>query len=264
MPSRRTLLASLFLLTFALPALCEGIAPAVSAPSSEGLAILPSPGAGLFAVGPLDGAIAADADISAASASRTWPGSQALGLQTRGLARFTQRLGDPRIVGPALLASYVTGRITGLPNFSAASARVAGATFSAAVLCEGLRFAVERVRPDAAPGVSGELGPFGRRDAAFPSGQTTVAFAAASAIAAESPAGWVRWVVYPVAAAAGLVQVHEVGCGLSDVAAGAALGYWTGRKVDQIERGEVRIFDRARFLVRGSPRNFRVGFQARF
>jgi membrane-associated phospholipid phosphatase len=218
-----------------------------------------------LAVGLFDGATAADVDFSASTASRTGRGPQGtLPLQTRGLARFTQRLGDPRIVGPALLASYVTGRITGLPNFSAASARVAGATFSAAVLCEGLKFAVGRARPDAAPGVPGEPGSFGQHDAAFPSGPTSIAFAAASAIAAETPARWVRWIVYPVAAAAGLAQLHENGSGLSGVAAGAALGYWTGRKVDQIERGQVRIFDRARFLVRGSPRNFRVGFKARF
>ena len=178
--------------------------------------------------------------------------------QARGLARFTQRLGDARIVGPALLASYVTGRITGLPNFSAASARIAGATFSAALLCEGLKLAVESARPGAAPGS------LGRHDAAFPSGRTAIAFAAASAIAEEAPVRWVRWLVYPVAAAAGLAQTHENGCGLGDVAAGAALGYWTGRKLDQIESGRVRIFDRARFLVRGSPRSFRVGFKARF
>ena len=202
-----------------------------------------------------------DAGVSAVKAGQTWRGSQALGLQARGLARFTQRLGDPRVVAPALLASYVTGRITGLPNFSAASARVAGATFSTVVLCEGIGFAVGRVRPDAAPGGAA---PLGWHDAAFPAGQTTVAFAAASAIAAESPAHWVSWVVYPAAAAAGLTQVHERGCGLGDVAVGAVLGYWTGRKLDQVERGQVRIFDHARFLVRGSPRNFRVGFKARF
>lgn len=164
-------------------------------------------------------------------------------------------------MGPALLASYLTGRLAGLPNLPAASARVAGASFSAALLCEGLGFAAGRIRPEAAPG---ELVSFGRHDAAFPSAQTTVAFAAASAIAAESPARWVRWVVYPAAAVAGLAQVHEDGRGLGDVAVSAALGWWTGRRVDQIERGQVRIFDRARFLVRGSPRNFRVGFKARF
>jgi len=237
----------------------------VSVPRGEAPAIQLTSTDGLLAVGPFDVATAVEADVSDPTASRTLQGSQGtLSLQTRGLARFTQRLGDPRIVGPALLASYVTGRIAGMPGFSAASARVAGATFSAAVLCEGLELAVGRPRPGAAPGASGEAGSFGRHAVAFSSGRTAIAFAAASAIDAESPARWVRWVVYPVAAAAGLAQLHESGCGLSDVAAGAALGFWTGRKVDQIERGQVRIFDRARFLVRGSPRNFRVGFKARF
>ncbi len=241
------------------------MAHGASAPAGVDPAAPLSSTAGLLAVDPFDGATAPDADFSVSAASRTGRGTPGtLNLQTRGLARFTQRLGDPRIVGPALLASYVTGRISGLPDFSAASARVAGATFSAAVLCEGLRLAVGRARPGASPGASGEPGSFGWHDAAFPSGQTTIAFAAASAIDAESAARWVRWVVYPVAAAAGLAQVHQNGCGLGDVAAGAALGFWTGRKVDQIERGQVRIFDRARFLVRGSPRNFRVGFKARF
>jgi membrane-associated phospholipid phosphatase len=184
--------------------------------------------------------------------------------ETRGLARFTERLGDPLIVGPALLAGYVTGRITGLPNFSAASARVAGATLGAAVLCEGLKLTVGRARPNAAPGDPDEFRPFGRLDASFPSGHTTVAFAAAAAIDAESQARWVPWVFYPAAAAVGWARVSENHHWLSDVTAGAALGYWTGRKVDQIERGQVRIFDRARFLVRGSPRNFRVGFKANF
>jgi hypothetical protein len=264
LPSRRTPLAVLFLLAFALPAFCQGIAPVVSAGPGEALQVPLPPTADVLVVEPFDGATAADASVSASTAGRTLRANQgALSLQTSGLARFTQRLGDARIVGQALLASYVTGRITGLPNFSAASARVAGATFSAAVLCEGLRLAVWSARPGAAPGVSG--GPASAwHDADFPSGGTVIAFAAASAIAQETPARWVRWVVYPVAAAAGLAQAQVNGSGLGDVAAGAALGYWTGRKVDRIERSQVRIFDRARFLVRGSPRSFRVGFKARF
>lgn len=218
--------------------------------------------AGQPAGSPFEVAPVVGAEVSVATDGRTLRGAQGtLSLQARGLARFTHRLGDPRIVGPALLASYVTGRISGLPDFSAASARVAGATFGAALMCEGLRLAVGRARPGDAPGAPWSLG---RRDATFPSGQTTIAFAAAAAIDAESPARWVRWVVYPVASVAGLAQVNENGCGLGDVAAGAVLGYWAGRKVDQIERGQMRIFDRARFLVRGSPRNFRVGFKARF
>jgi membrane-associated phospholipid phosphatase len=212
-------------------------------------------------------AAAAAVGVTASAFGDGWAWRESQGSQrpeTRGLARFTQRLGDPRIVGPALLAGYVTGRITGLPNFSAASARVAGATLGAAVLCDGLKLVVGRARPDAAPGDPDEFQPFGRLDSSFPSGHTTVAFAAAAAIDAESEARWVSWVVYPAAAAVGWARVREDQHWLSDVAAGAALGFWTGRKVDQIERGQVRLFDRARFLFRGSPRKFQVGFKTRF
>ena len=250
----------MLLLASALPAFAEGAAaPAFAVPVVEPVALL-SRDDGWFAA-----ATAVGVAASAFGDGWAWRESQGPRTpETRGLARFTQRLGDPRIVGPALLAGYVTGRITGLPNFSAASARVAGATFSAAVLCEGLKLAVGRARPDDAPGDPDEFRPFGRLDASFPSGHTTVAFAAAAAIDAESEARWVSWVVYPAAAAVGWARVREDHHWLSDVTAGAALGYWTGRKVDQIERGQVRIFDRARFLVRGSPRNFRVGFRAHF
>ena len=194
-----------------------------------------------------------------------WRASQgSLGPQTRGLARFAEQLGNPLVVGPALLASYATGRITGLPGLSAASARVAGATLGAAVIGEGLKLAVGRARPASAPGDPGDFRPFGRLDASFPSVHTTVAFAAASAIHSEARARWVPWVVYPAAAAVGWSRVRENEHWLSDIAAGAALGLWSGRKIDRIERGQVRLFDRARFLVRGSRRSVRLGFQTRF
>ena len=185
----------------------------------------------------------------------TWRGSERAGnAEPRGLARLTQRLGDPRVVAPALLAGYLTGRITGLPDFSAASARVAGATLGAALLSGGLESATG----------SGPRGTAGRLEAALPAADATIAFAAAAAIHAESPARWVPWVVYPAAAAAGWTQAWQNGEGLGGVAAGAALGIWAGRTLDRLERGQVRILDRARFLVRGSPRNFRLGFKARF
>lgn len=261
MPSRPALLVVLFLLTCALPAFGNGVGSDASAVRGEDPATPFPTAADPLTVDPVEGAPMVDAK-NVPTANRTWRESQRpLSPESPGLMRFTQRLGDARVLGSALLAGYVTGRISRLPDLSAASARVAGATFSAAVLCAGLRSVAGRVRPEQVPG---EPGSFGWHDAAFPSGQTTIAFAAASAIAAESQARWVRWVVYPAAAAAGLAQVHENGAGLGNVAAGAALGFWTGRKVDQIERGRVRIFDRAHFLASGSPRSFRVGFKARF
>jgi hypothetical protein len=250
--SRHIPLVVLLLLASALPAYCVGVDAGVSAAPEEVQAAVLSLDADLQAP-------AEELDLSVVPAGRVVSGSQgALAMQARGLARLTQRLRDPRVVGQALLASYVTARITGLPNFTSASARVAGATFGAAMLCEGLQMTVGRTGPGVTAGVPGGL------DAAFPSEHTTVGFALASAIAAESQARWVPWVVYPAAAVVGLAQAREVGDGLGAAAAGAALGYWTGRKLDRIERSELRIFDRARFLVRGSPRDFRVGFKARF
>jgi membrane-associated phospholipid phosphatase len=248
------------LLASVSPALAvEAVAPASVVPVTQPVPALTGAD-GWFAAATAVG-------VAASAFGDNWAERQSQGmrsLETRGLARFTQRLGDPRIVGPALLAGYVTGRITGLPNVSAASARVAGATLGAAVLCEGLKLAVGRARPNAAPGDPDEFRPFGRLDPSFPSGHVTVAFAAASAIHEESRARWVPWVVYPAAAAVGWARVHEDRHWLSDVTAGAALGFWAGRKVDQLERGKVRLFDRAHFLVKGSPRNFRLGFKTRF
>ena len=263
MSSRCIPWVALLLLASVSPALAEGVfAPASPAPpvSAAEPAPLLTSSDGWFAAATAVG-------VAASAFGDNWATRQSQGmrsLETRGLARFTQRLGDPRIVGPALLAGYLTGRVTGLPNFSAASARVAGATLGAVVMCEGLKLAVGRARPNATPGDPDEFRPFGRLDASFPSGHTTVAFAAAAAIHQESGARWVPWVVYPAAAAVGWARVHEDRHWLSDVTAGAALGFWAGRKGDQVELGKVRLFDRAHFLFKGSLRNFKVGFKTRF
>ena len=250
----------LLLLASVSPAFAEGAAaPAFAVQVVEPVALFSRADAWFAA------ATAAGVAVSAFGDGWAWRESRGeRSPETRGLARFTQRLGDPIAVGPALLAGYVAGRLAGLPGLSAASVRVAGATLGAAVLCQGVKFAVGRARPDAAPGDPDEFRPFSRLDASFPSGHTTVAFAAASAIDAESRARWVPWVVYPAAAAVGWARVSENHHWLSDVTAGAALGFWAGRKADQIERGQVRVFERARLLVRGSPRKFQVGFQTRF
>jgi hypothetical protein len=203
--------------------------------------------------------------ISTLGEGWTWCGSQMeqdSGLE--GLARLAKRLGDLRVVGPALLAGYVSGRIAGLPDISAASARVAGATVGAAVVCGGLKLMVGHGLPGGARGSAADLRVFGGREAAFPSGQTTVAFAAASAIDAETRARWVPWVAYAAAGAVGVAQSRDPGHGIASVTGGAVLGLWVGRKLDEIARGKVRLLERARFLVRGTPRDFRLGFKARF
>ncbi len=212
-------------------------------------------------------AAASVAGVAAAALGDGWAWRQAQAPEaggTQSAARLAEHFGNPIVVGPALLASYATGRIANLPQLSSGSARVAGAILGAGALCEGLKLAVGRVRPRFAPNDPDEFRPFHVGDPSFPSGHSTVAFAAAAAIDAETEARWVPWVVYPAATAVAWSRVREDWHWTSDVVAGAALGWWAGRKVDAIERGRVRLFDRARFLFHGNRRNFRVGFQAKF
>jgi membrane-associated phospholipid phosphatase len=93
---------------------------------------------------------------------------------------------------------------------------------------------------------------------------TTIAFATASAIDAETSAGWVPWVVYPAAATVGYARVVENRHWTSDVVAGAALGFWTGRRVDSLLKSRFPGLERATFLMRGSRRSFRLGVRTRF
>ncbi len=252
-------LAGLLLIACAWSAYGDGLLVAAPATPGAGTDALFTRGDGWFAA-----ASAAGVAASAIGDGWAWRESQsAQSPQTRGLARFAEHLGNPLVVGPALLASYVTGRFAGLPALSASSARVAGAALGASVLCEGVKLGVGRARPGSAPGDPDNFRPFGRLDPSFPSGHTTFAFAAAAAIQGETRARWVPWVAYPAAAAVGWSRVRENEHWLSDVVAGAALGAWAGRKIDHIER-EHGLFERASFLVRGSRRSFRLGFQTRF
>ncbi len=209
---------------------------------------------------------ASAAGVAATAVGDRWAWRQSQddpGSALHRVSRFAERLGDPTYVGPALVASYLAGRVGRLPNLSAPSARVAGAALGASVLCEGLKLAVGRARPGRVEEDPLRFQPFNVHDASFPSGHTTFAFAAAAAIDQETDRRWVPWVVYPAAATVGWARVHENRHWLSDVAAGAALGFWAGRKIDRLER-QRGLFERAHFLATGSRRNFRLGFKTTF
>jgi len=251
-------LVGLFLASLSTPALCDGVLVSATPPPGAGSSILSSGDAVLAA--------ASAVGIAASSFGDRWAWRESQGGEgaEKGIARLAEHLGNPLVVGPALLASYATGRLTGLPGLSASSARVAGAIAGAGLLDLGLKVCVGRARPARGTCDPDDFQPFVRINGAFPSGHTTVAFAAAAAIQSETRARWVPWVVYPAASAVGWSRIRENEHWLSDVVAGAALGYWSGRTIDRIERSRFRIFDRASFLVNGSRRSFRVGFRAHF
>lgn len=86
----------------------------------------------------------------------------------------------------------------------------------------------------------------------FPSGHTSTAFAAAAAVTNETTRWWPRseWVVGPImyagATAVGLSRMYHSRHWASDVALGAAIGTFSGRKVVQYAHGHPdNLIDRA-------------------
>jgi hypothetical protein len=235
---RSNVLIVLFLCMAASPALAQDAT--VSVPGVEDASLSPSPG--LYSA-----TVEANAAVLAEGRWRLTDRDEGA------LAGLARRLGDLKVVGPALLAGYVTGRVRGIPDLSAASARVAGATVGAALLCGALQSTAGRLQ-----------GPPGNGAASFPSSRSAIAFALAAAVDAESRPAWVRWVAYPLAAGVAVADVAESGQGVGTAMAGAALGLAAGHALDRIEHDRVSLFNRAHFLARGTRRDFRVGFQARF
>jgi len=111
-----------------------------------------------------------------------------------------------------------------------------------------LKGAVGRGRPFLSngtdPGDYHVLHGFGHGDwSSFPSGHTSTAFAAAAAVTNETSRWWPRsvWVVGPImyagATSVGLSRMYHNKHWASDVALGAAIGTFSGRKVVQYVHG---------------------------
>src|SRR5439155_22996610 len=115
----------------------------------------------------------------------------------------------------------------------------------AGAVTSALKFSVGRWRPDEAPGDPHKLDPFSGKSS-FPSGHATLAFAAAAALDRETDAPWVPWLAYPVAGVVGWSRLRDNEHLLSDVVAGAAIGFWTANKTEDFlearaARGGTRV-----------------------
>jgi membrane-associated phospholipid phosphatase len=93
-----------------------------------------------------------------------------------------------------------------------------------------LKFAVGRARPNADLG-DHYFTPFSNKDASFPSGHTTQAFAVAAVIAAHDSHLWVKVLAYGIAGTVGLARIEQNAHWTSDVLAGAILGTAIGNAV---------------------------------
>jgi len=168
------------------------------------------------------------------AANDGWFRDRALEVDSRGarsLARAAQPLGNPGVVAPALLLTYVTARLARREPLEHATLRTGisvGVAGGAALLVKEI---VGRDRPSEAPGDPDRFHPFSGHDS-FPSGHAVVAFATATALTRETRSRWVPWVAYPAAALVGWSRVHDDLHWTSDVVAGAALGIFLSAKTE--------------------------------
>jgi membrane-associated phospholipid phosphatase len=179
-------------------------------------------GAGVAAVTPLD----QDITDHLTRANARFP---------RDLSRLGEHLGNPLYIAPVLGAAYLAGRLTGHPGVGQSALRIAGGIASASAVAGGLKFVVGRSRPYQAPDDPLEFRAFSGHTS-FPSGHATVAFSLAAGIDQETRAGWVPYVVYPLAGLVGWSRIRDDRHWASDVLAGAVVGTWTARKFNALVR----------------------------
>lgn len=128
---------------------------------------------------------------------------------------------DPVVVGAVVTGVFVGGRLVEDPRFRAMSYDLLDAVVVTWAYTSVLKRAVGRERPN------------GQNDKSFPSGHSSNAFALATV--AERHYGWKVGVpAYALASAVAVSRLQRDKHYLSDVVAGAAIGYIVGRTVVRV------------------------------
>lgn len=171
---------------------------------------------------------AAFADIRVRERALTWDGEGA-----KDVARVAKQV--PLAAGIAAVLGYVGGRAFDQPDLENSSRRIGLSMAVAAVATSVIKWPVGRVRPDESDTETDNYQPFSGHGS-FPSGHTALSFAWATAVDRETKAGWVPWVVYPIATVVGWSRIRDDRHWASDVVAGAAVGGWTAWKTEDYLR----------------------------
>lgn len=146
---------------------------------------------------------------------------------TDGVARIGDTFGDGRYLLPAVGAAYLAGRVF----HNDPVARTAWRAGKAAVVAGGATLVIKELVGRARPWQGGDADSFVPFDGrvSFPSGHTAVAFAVATAVARSTADRWSDIALYSAATLTALARINDDAHWTSDVLAGAALGYLTGR-----------------------------------
>ncbi len=161
----------------------------------------------------------------------------------------------PMVAVGSAAVLYAYGRWGDHPVLARRAGRAGISTLTAAGVTIGLKTIFGRARPRDEPEDPFQFDPFSG-NGSFPSGHTTIAFAAAVAIDRETTSSWVPWVVYPAATMVGLSRVQDLEHWASDVVAGAAVGGWVSWKMESLLAGrQIGVADQRRTSLLLLPRD---------
>jgi membrane-associated phospholipid phosphatase len=161
------------------------------------------------------------------------------------LAKAFRHFGQPEVYGTVTLGMLGAGLISGNDEVTRAGGRLATTLALAGATSTVAKLAAGRPRPSETLDADGFI-PFSGQDA-MPSGHTTVAFALATSLADEIHRTWASVGLYTIATGVGWSRINDNRHWLSDVAAGAVLGFTSAKLVN----GHWRIFNLSppRFLL---------------
>ena len=146
------------------------------------------------------------------------------------IEKGVEPFGNGLYSGPILAGMFLYGVLLKRPKARDAAMNAAASFFVASLLTRGLKYALNRSRPDFNQGANfwrPFQSPFGL---SFPSGHTTGAFAIASALSHfYSDYKYMPYVFYLGAGVVGLSRIYKGEHWASDVFAGALVGYVVGR-----------------------------------
>ncbi len=150
-----------------------------------------------------------------------------------GLGNLGDRAGQGLTVAPVTAALFLAGRVSRDSTFRAASYDLAQATLINGAYTYALKQTLRRARPD------------GSNDLSFPSGHTSNAFAWAT-VANQHYGPRAGVPAYVAASLIGVSRIRKDKHYLSDVIAGASVGYIVGRSV---VRGDGQAVRSRRWMV---------------
>ena len=183
----------------------------------------------------------------------------------RSASRDVQFVADPGaiVIG---LGVYGVGRVAGWREVADLGLHGTEAVAFSGALTAGLKGVLGRARPNVVSDTNPRDFGFGRGFTrgngyqSFPSGHTTVAFAAAAAVTSESRRWWPhqQWLVAPVmyggATLVGVSRMYNNAHWASDVALGAAIGTFSGIKTVRYSHAHPHnVIDRALLHVAAGP-----------